>query len=125
MPNPVPRVRHPDWLHKKILEKTDNFKQRRLTDMFSKINKNKNDNVIVNSVIPEIQNDVSENKSKPSVPTITKRKRGVDECLFSEAELDKTWRDVLGNPPAMGQTKVSLKLLQIPLNGKIYIFKYN
>lgn len=117
MPNPVPRVRHPDWLHKKILEKTDNFKQRRLTDMFSKINKNKNDNVIVvNNVTPESQNEVSENNSKQSVPTITKRKRGVDESLFSEAELDKTWRDVLGNPPAMGRTKVSLRLLKIPLN---------
>lgn len=33
--NPVPRVRHPDWLHKRMLEKSDTLKQRRLTDMFS------------------------------------------------------------------------------------------
>ncbi|PAA63472.1 hypothetical protein BOX15_Mlig016561g2 [Macrostomum lignano] len=34
--NPVPRVPHPDWLRKKLLEKTDVFKQRRISDMFSK-----------------------------------------------------------------------------------------
>lgn len=109
VPNPVPRVRHPDWLHKKILEKTDNFKQRRLTDMFSKISKNKNDteNTAVNTRIPKIQDDISENNS---VPTITKRKRGVNENLYSEADLEKTWRDVLGNPPTMDTTNVSLKI---------------
>lgn len=32
--NPVPRVPHPDWLHKKVLERNDTFKQRRITDMF-------------------------------------------------------------------------------------------
>lgn len=32
----MPRVRHPDWLHKKMLEKNDTYKQRRITDMFSK-----------------------------------------------------------------------------------------
>lgn len=37
--NPVPRVAHPDWLHKKVLERNDTFKQRRITDMFSTITK--------------------------------------------------------------------------------------
>lgn len=32
--NPVPRVRHPDWLHKKMLEKNDTLKQRRINEMF-------------------------------------------------------------------------------------------
>lgn len=34
LPNPVPRVRHPDWLHKKMLEKTDTLKQRRISELF-------------------------------------------------------------------------------------------
>merc|ERR1719317_1370720 len=34
--NPVPRVQHPDWLHKKIMEKTDTLKQRKMTEMFTK-----------------------------------------------------------------------------------------
>lgn len=34
VPNPVPRVRHPDWLFKRIARKEDKFKQRKLTDAF-------------------------------------------------------------------------------------------
>ncbi|XP_042499556.1 DNA polymerase epsilon catalytic subunit A-like isoform X2 [Macadamia integrifolia] len=37
--NPVPRVIHPDWLHKKVREKNDKFRQRKLDDMFSLLNK--------------------------------------------------------------------------------------
>ena len=33
--NPVPRIRHPDWLHKKILEKDDVLKQRKINQMFT------------------------------------------------------------------------------------------
>ena len=33
--NPVPRIAHPDWLHKKMLEKNDVFKQRKITDVFT------------------------------------------------------------------------------------------
>lgn len=32
--NPVPRVVHPDWLHKRIREKDDKYRQRSLRDMF-------------------------------------------------------------------------------------------
>uniref|UniRef100_A0ACD5XVC0 Uncharacterized protein n=1 Tax=Avena sativa TaxID=4498 RepID=A0ACD5XVC0_AVESA len=37
--NPVPRVLHPDWLHKKVREKDDRFRQRKLRDMFSPLDK--------------------------------------------------------------------------------------
>lgn len=33
--NPVPRVLHPEWLHKKVREKEDRFRQRKLVDIFS------------------------------------------------------------------------------------------
>lgn len=33
--NPVPRIGHPDWLHKKMLEKNDVYKQRKITDIFT------------------------------------------------------------------------------------------
>lgn len=33
--NPVPRVAHPDWLHKKVREKEDRFRQRKLKDIFT------------------------------------------------------------------------------------------
>ncbi len=33
--NPVPRVAHPPWLHKRLLEKNDIYKQQKISDMFS------------------------------------------------------------------------------------------
>jgi len=30
----VPRIAHPDWLHKKLLEKNDVYKQKRINEMF-------------------------------------------------------------------------------------------
>lgn len=33
--NPVPRVRHPDWLHKKLLEKSDIYKQKKINELFT------------------------------------------------------------------------------------------
>ncbi|ORY22632.1 hypothetical protein BCR39DRAFT_551237 [Naematelia encephala] len=35
--NPVPRIRHPDWLFKRVAAKEDKFQQHKLTDMFSKM----------------------------------------------------------------------------------------
>ncbi|XP_078434598.1 DNA polymerase epsilon catalytic subunit A-like isoform X2 [Wolffia australiana] len=35
--NPVPRVIHPDWLHKKVREKDDRFRQKKLHDMFGSL----------------------------------------------------------------------------------------
>uniref|UniRef100_K7GCA2 DNA polymerase epsilon catalytic subunit n=1 Tax=Pelodiscus sinensis TaxID=13735 RepID=K7GCA2_PELSI len=33
--NPVPRIRHPDWLHKKLLEKNDVYKQKKINELFT------------------------------------------------------------------------------------------
>ena len=37
--NPVPRIQHPDWLHKKLLEKNDVFRQRKISDLFAVVKK--------------------------------------------------------------------------------------
>lgn len=95
IPNPVPRIRHPDWLHKKMLEKTDNFKQRRITDMFAASN------------LKDIEDTVPKNNIIAPVATVSKRKRKDDkESEFSEEDLNKTWREVLGNPPPLDNNKV-------------------
>ncbi|KAD4583994.1 hypothetical protein E3N88_21595 [Mikania micrantha] len=42
--NPVPRVVHPDWLFKKVREKEDKMRQRKLANFFNPVNKiNKDD----------------------------------------------------------------------------------
>lgn len=37
VPNPVPRIRHPDWLYKRIATKEDKFQQHKITDIFTKL----------------------------------------------------------------------------------------
>ncbi|KAL1514239.1 hypothetical protein ABEB36_003526 [Hypothenemus hampei] len=112
IPNPVPRIQHPDWLHKKILEKNDTYKQRRITDLFSKCPKpsvsNKKSENEANSSIGDME-DIGDSspKFKKPVANVNKRKRSDKENQFTEEELDKTWREVLGNPPSWGNTHES------------------
>ena len=35
--NPVPRIRHPDWLHRRVAGAVDKFKQNKVTDFFSRV----------------------------------------------------------------------------------------
>lgn len=37
VPNPVPRIRHPDWLHRRVLAADDKFRQHKVTDFFRKM----------------------------------------------------------------------------------------
>ena len=39
--NPVPRIRHPDWLHRRVAGAIDKFKQNKVTDFFSVIPRQK------------------------------------------------------------------------------------
>ena len=53
-------------------------------------------------------------RSSPNLPMSTKRRRlntrNKDESEFSEEDLAKPWRDVLGDPPQMGSSKVCRNL---------------
>ncbi|KAH9919999.1 uncharacterized protein BXZ73DRAFT_92015 [Epithele typhae] len=39
--NPVPRIRHPDWLHRRVVALEDKFHQQTLTDLFKRANEKK------------------------------------------------------------------------------------
>ncbi|KAF5297091.1 hypothetical protein FQA39_LY02671 [Lamprigera yunnana] len=104
--NPVPRIRHPDWLHKRILEKNDNFKQRRINDMFSACSKPSISNVIPKKVVLDVEDCVVTKKSpstKKPIANVNKRKRKA-ENEFEDVDLHLSWREVLGNPPSIGET---------------------
>lgn len=48
----------------------------------------------------------------PSPPVVNKKRRvdkQVDNTEFVESDLMKSWKQVLGNPPPMGTTKVNYK----------------
>ena len=35
--NPVPRIRHPDWLHRRVAGAVDRFKQNKVTNFFTRV----------------------------------------------------------------------------------------
>ncbi|XP_031425753.1 DNA polymerase epsilon catalytic subunit A-like [Clupea harengus] len=112
--NPVPRVRHPDWLHKKLLEKNDIFKQKKISELFTSEGKRQLPNVVQ----PGEANDMEDfgKPPRPLQPAIlisTKRKRvsqGEDSQAESqELELTQSWREILGPPPSKEELLVWLR----------------
>ncbi|CAK1550449.1 unnamed protein product [Leptosia nina] len=108
--NPVPRVQYPDWLHKKMLAKSDKFKTRKITDMFSakpkEIRENYDEastsNIDSENTIMDMEDigrEIQDKEIRPMVHTV-KRKR--EESPVKEAA---TWREALGPPPPFGNTK--------------------
>lgn len=86
--NPVPRVSHPDWLQRRINVKDDKFKQKKMTDLFGKSEKNPLADISTNILEHRVQhagdmNEVlaSTQKSKTSPNEKTSQKRKHPEGL--------------------------------------------
>ncbi|KAG5315775.1 DPOE1 polymerase, partial [Acromyrmex insinuator] len=101
--NPVPRVQHPPWLHKKVMEKSSSHRQKKITDIFSVVDKD-----ISHANSAEEPCDI-EDLAGPStsfttpMSIVNKRKRqhsDEDETIRA-----KSWKEALGSPPPMGKTK--------------------
>lgn len=106
--NPVPRVLHPDWLHKRMVEKNDVLKQRRINEIFSV----KAKPIATERTQADIV-DIEDAAGRPSSsglngqPVVTsKRKRLASTDAASSA---KTWREAVGPPPNLENTKESLQ----------------
>lgn len=122
--NPVPRIQHPDWLHKRMLEKNDVLKQRRINEMFTVKPKpivehvdeseneddedsnagDSNDEMIRD--IEDIGSNVVQSERRP---TVHRRKRNASEMEEPEANEPKTWREALGPPPVIGNSREEIQ----------------
>lgn len=98
--NPVPRVQHPDWLHKKMLEKNDVFKQRRINEMFKLTAK-------PIAAVRDIEDSIAGPSTSAGVPMVTSNRKRTRPEPIEENE-PKTWREALGSPPEMGTSKAEL-----------------
>ncbi|XP_048412228.2 DNA polymerase epsilon catalytic subunit A isoform X2 [Stegostoma tigrinum] len=112
--NPVPRVRHPDWLHKKLLEKNDIYKQKKISELF--ISTGVRQVTSNQQLVKDQQSEIgdledfcaSKHRAQPVIPISTKRARGMNEEsqeLSQDLELTQSWREILGPPPPLGSTK--------------------
>lgn len=105
--NPVPRVPHPDWLHKRLVEKNSLYKQKRITDVFNSVDKQTHDEN--NEQQLNVTNDIEDigAPTKSSISLIKKTtkknlKRKRDDN--NDKNSTRQWRVALGPPPPFGQT---------------------
>lgn len=102
VPNPVPRVRHPDWLHKEMLEKNDVRKQQTIKQFFQSAARPPVGVECGGVVDMEDSVGPSPREGGPVVAVVNrKRKRG--ESAYTDEELGMSWRDALGPPPPYGK----------------------
>lgn len=111
--NPVPRVVHPDWLHKRMLEKNDVLKQRRINEIFSIRSKpvgEERTNTADEDTILDIEDIAARpgTSSENFIVTTTKRKRTKSNVDIQESTA-KTWREALGAPPTLTNSKDSIR----------------
>ncbi|XP_055381319.1 DNA polymerase epsilon catalytic subunit 1 isoform X2 [Condylostylus longicornis] len=110
--NPVPRVQHPDWLHKKMLEKNDILKQRRINELFTSRPKQIVETITENGLVSDIT-DIEDiggkenNSTNIPIVSVNKRKRLVSNDNES-VNIPKTWREALGPPPLMGNSRLEI-----------------
>lgn len=104
VPNPVPRVQHPDWLHKKVLEKNDSFKQRRINELFKVAPKPVEEVRDIEDSVGSSSN--ASGRATGGVPIVTNRKRTRTQEVSDTQP--KTWREALGEPPHLGNSREEL-----------------
>ena len=74
--NPVPRVRHPDWLFKRVATKEDRFQQHKITDMFARLNANAD------------MEDFAESSNSISKVAVVKKKKIVEAEIAPDPNID-------------------------------------
>lgn len=110
--NPVPRVQHPDWLHKKINFGADKLKQRNINEMFftsyrtGQVNENRTNETPPSSNKPVDDKEKDDSPQKTNEKQITNR----NKRTFSKTDSNQNnnWREVFGSPPNIGQTRADI-----------------
>ncbi|CAB4064926.1 POLE [Lepeophtheirus salmonis] len=106
--NPVPRISHPDWLHKKIMEN--------LKKVMDEIPMDVNERDIFD--IEDMDKPVSRPLALKNLTITNKRKRFSDNTSKDVEDLTKNWQEVLGNPPNRSNVKL-IGLIFTRKNGRI------
>lgn len=103
--NPVPRVKHPDWLHRKMLMKADPLKQRKITTMFQAMPINEHER-LSEQILRDIE-DIGENNDNNADilprPMVTKKRKRDPSPVDA-----RNWKEALGPSPPASDIKVNL-----------------
>ncbi|KAF8310468.1 DUF1744-domain-containing protein [Clavulina sp. PMI_390] len=74
--NPVPRVRHPDWLHKRVTALEDKFQQHKMTDFFKRIDPSERKAITANEAPMDIEDfgkDPADDFPRPKIATVQRK----------------------------------------------------
>lgn len=72
--NPVPRIRHPDWLHRRVAGAIDKFKQNKMTDFFSRATEEKQGETDIVDMDIEDFGDEKKQSDKPRIAVVNRRR---------------------------------------------------
>ncbi|BFZ25729.1 hypothetical protein BsWGS_28768 [Bradybaena similaris] len=124
--NPVPRIPHPDWLRKKMLERNDVYKQKKISEIFAPSTRQKNtdkadevsnaeemDNTSKEPAIRDIEDVAGGSKKAPGllgVAISNKRRRDPSGGETGQHGAPEDWRAALGPMPPVGKTKEEIRL---------------
>ncbi|KAH9601635.1 DNA polymerase epsilon [Trypanosoma melophagium] len=89
VPNPVPRVPYPDWLHKRVQQRNSRFRQMSLSGMFAKAKANEGD-------ILDVEELVAEDNGR-DLDKIDKENNQKEDDKNSNNEDDSDWCDDADN----------------------------
>lgn len=92
--NPVPRIRHPDWLHRRVAGAVDKFKQNKVTDFFTRVTAE--DRAAADIEDFGTQNDPTDHPRIAVVHRNTKRK----ETTAETSDVETPPEEPLPNPSA-------------------------
>lgn len=110
--NPVPRVVHPEWLHKRMVEKNDVLKQRRINEIFGARAKpiaSESLSQRAPSTIDIEDLTGAEGSSTAGRPIVTSSKRKRTNTVVEVPEITtKTWQEALGQTPVLTNNRDSL-----------------
>ncbi|XP_059166217.1 DNA polymerase epsilon catalytic subunit A-like [Physella acuta] len=116
--NPVPRIPHPDWLRKKLLERNDVFKQKKINEIFSSTSRQISKDISCEgqetetSDITDIEDVGGPSKIMPAKGPIvvsSKRKRN-HSGENHNVDGSQNWKEALGPMPPVGKTKEERKI---------------
>ncbi|TPP56453.1 DNA polymerase epsilon catalytic subunit [Fasciola gigantica] len=124
IPNPVSRVSHPDWLLRRLSDKTDTCKQRKLTDMMSLstmklVNVQSAEPVADIEDLPSAADTIDYELAKvASVPVIVRNHPSEHPVLRAKRTRSPSsdappppWREQMGEPPRLEDANSHEKLL--------------
>jgi DNA polymerase epsilon subunit 1 len=119
--NPVPRVVHPDWLHKRLAERNSTMRQRKINELFTSAprhvtgigfqSQSTNIGDIEEIGCTKSQRDANKpilisKNAQTNSSTKQSSKRKHDESMPAQRQILVNWRDIIGAPPAsLGKTR--------------------